>query len=126
MNACVPPTPNGFALAETLVAAAIIAIMTGVAFGTLASNAQSMRMIDARRQGLAVAQSALARAEARSPLIPEETSGEDGAYRWAVTTTAYNDNARSGGPPLMKLSVDVTSGTDRQTLIQLETLRLAR
>jgi type II secretory pathway pseudopilin PulG len=121
-----PPAANGFALAETLVAAAIIAIMTGVAFQSIASNAQSMRMIDARRQGLAVAQSALALAEARSPLMSGETSGAEGGYRWIVTTSTYNDNARSDGPPLMLLTVDVTGTADRRPLVHLETLRLAR
>jgi type II secretory pathway pseudopilin PulG len=117
---------QGFALAETLVAVAILAGMTALLYDSIASNARVSRLAEQRRAAVVVAQSALALATTSVP--PRELLDLPTQHGYVATLAvgAYDTNARSGGPPLEHIVVTVTHPPEAALLARLETLRLKR
>lgn len=116
---------QGFALAETLVAAAIIAAMLGVTFQTIESGARQARMIEDRRQAMLVAQSQLTAVGAAQSTSFGETAGLTSGIRWRLTVQPYRANEASGAR-LEQVSVTAGLASDKRDLVVLRTIRVAR
>ena len=117
---------QGFALAETLVAAAIMAGMTALLYESIALNARASRLAEQRRAAVVVAQSALALASTSVPPAELQDLPIQHGYVATLDVGAYDTNARSGGPPLEHIVVTVTHPPEAALLARLETLRLKR
>lgn len=117
---------EGFALAETLVAAAIIAAMMGLAYHTIATNAQAARLITERREAVLIAQSVLAEATGSASDAGRVYGGRAGRLSWQVATSPYSTGARAGGPPLKQVTVSVFGERPQSPILTLTTLRLSR
>jgi type II secretory pathway pseudopilin PulG len=116
---------KGFALAETLVATAIIAAMLGVTFQSIESGARQTRMIEDRRQAMLIAQSQLTAVGSAQSTSLGETSGITSGIRWRLSVQPYRANQQSGA----KLElVSLTAGLEREKrdLVILKTIRVSR
>lgn len=116
----------GFALLETLVAAAIIAATMGMTYEAVASGARTAREMQDRRQASLVAQSLLAQVGATIALSPGASSGRDGALTWLVEVApvAGDDAPGAGGPPLMSVRATVGRVGEARPLVALRTLKV--
>lgn len=118
---------EGFALAETLVAAAIIAAMMGLTYQTVSANAQAARLIAERREAVLVAQSVLAQATGPTSDGGQAAGGgRAGSLSWRVATNPYSTGARAGGLPLEQVTVNVFGKRPHAPVMTLATLRLVR
>ncbi len=118
-------TQNGFALVETLIATAIIAVMLGVTLQAIALGARQTRMIEDRRQAMLIAQSQLSAAGAAQSDVFGDSNGLTSGIRWRITRRPY----RTDQPSVARLEeVTVTAGRadDPRALIILKTVRVAR
>lgn len=116
---------SGFALAETLVATAIIAGMLGVTFQTIENGARQARLIEDRRQAMLIAQSQLTAVGSAQSTRFSETSGLTSGIRWRLSVKPY----RADQPSIARLEqVSVTAGlaSDTRDLVVLRTVRVAR
>ena len=77
------PSEDGFALVETLIATAIVALMASMLFGIVIQDTRTRRALADRRLAVAIAQSHLEQAAVvgRSDDLP--LSGTDQGFRWA-------------------------------------------
>ena len=120
---CHPDDEAGFALLETMIALAIMAVMAGLTFLTISTNAQVVRDVALRRRAALVAQSVLDRTVAAGPDAPRE--GRDAGLIWTAAVTPYGgDGVLHGGVSLV--TVTVTDGRVERPLIRLRTLGLSR
>lgn len=115
----------GSMLIETLIAAAIVAMMTGAMFVSLAGSAERQRMVVARRQALMVARSELALVGAEVPASPGRVTGLSGPYAWQIDISPYGGdlNASQAGA-LAAVTVTVRHDPRGAALATLHTLRL--
>ncbi len=120
-----PSHDSGFALTETLVSAAIIAVMLGVTFQSITASAQQSRMIEERRAALLVAQSQIAAANAATSTSFGDVRGVSNDIAWRITIASYR-GAVSASVPLELVTVSSGNGMDGKPLISLKTLRIAR
>ena len=116
---------SGFALAETLVSAAIIAAMLGVMLQSITANAQQSRMIEQRRLALLVAQSQMAVADAVTATSFGDVRGVNKGIKWQVSITPYSGTT-SASVPLELVTVSAGNGKKDAPLITLKSLRIAR
>lgn len=120
---------RGSIFLETLVAAAIVALIAGALFSTLADGARHANMTRDRALALMVAQSQLAQVGHTIPLRAGETSGALGleAIRldWSVIMSPAALSAGAGGAgQLLRVDVRVGRPGMRRPLVALSTLRL--
>ncbi len=120
------PDERGYALAEALIATAIIAAMMAVTFQTIAAAAAATRLINERRMAMMVAQSALSLAESEGRFGSNGNAGQSGDYSWQVTTSGFGRGDAGEAAPLRLLRVTVRDVRTGQALASLQTLRLAR
>ncbi len=116
---------NGFALAETLVSAAIIAAMLGVTFQSITASAQQSRMIEQRRLALLIAQSQIAVADAATETSFGETRGQTVGVSWRVSISSY-PAITAASVPLELVTVSAGNGKEGTPLVTLKSLRIAR
>lgn len=116
---------RGFALAETLVAAAIIAGMLGVTFQTIENGARQARLIEDRRQAMLVAQSQLTAVGSAQSTSFGETSGLTSGIRWRLMVQPFRADEPSGAR-LEQVSVAAGLAGDKRDLVVLRTIRVAR
>lgn len=116
---------SGFALAETLVATAIIAAMLGVTFQSIETGARQTRQIEDRRKAMLIAQSQLTAVGSAQSASFGETSGLTSGIRWRLSVQPYRANEPSGA---RLEAVSVTAGLAGETrdLVILNTIRVAR
>jgi hypothetical protein len=112
----------GFALAETLIAAAIIAGVTVLAFDVIAQDARVRIAMRERREAVLVAQSMLAGAAAGAVRTDH---GETDGLRWRLARNSY-DSGGSAEVPLDRIVVRVSDASTGRGLVSLETLALRR
>jgi type II secretory pathway pseudopilin PulG len=124
MKARLIRTEAGFALVETLIAAAIIATMTGVFFQIIASHAHSVQAMADRRAAAMVARSALDAAIGDNEGILARR-GTDSRLQWQVTIDPYEPRAGTA-PPLDIVTVTVTVTGARRPVLRLSSLRVGR
>jgi type II secretory pathway pseudopilin PulG len=116
---------SGSMLVETLIAAAIVAAMTGAMFVSLAGSAERQRMVAQRRQALMVARSELALVGAEVPARPGRVTGLSGPYAWQIDISPYGGDlnpSQAGG--LAAVTVTVRRDPHGAPLATLHTLRL--
>ena len=116
---------SGFALAETLVATAIIAAMLGVTFQSIEAGARQTRQIEDRRKAMLVAQSQLTAVGSAQSTSFGETSGLTSGIRWRLSVQLYRANEPSGAR-LETVSVTAGLASDKRDLVILNTIRVAR
>ena len=116
---------SGFALAETLVAAAIIAAMVGVTFQSIETGARQTRLVEERRKAMLVAQSQLTAVGSAQSTSLGETSGLTSGIRWRLSVQPYRANEPSGAR-LETVSVTAGLASDKRDLVILKTIRVAR
>lgn len=97
---------NGFALAETLVALAIVATMLAVTFRVIGSNALIVRQTDDRAIAALVARSAVDYAAGVGPIGDGPLSGVSAGYRWEAALSPYG-GGRENAARLRRVSVTV-------------------
>jgi type II secretory pathway pseudopilin PulG len=116
---------SGFALAETLVATAIIAAMLGVTFQSIEAGARQTRQIEDRRKAMLVAQSQLTAVGSAQSSSLGETSGLTSGIRWRLSVQPYRADEPSGAR-LEAVSVTAGLASDKRDLVILKTIRVAR
>ncbi len=115
----------GSAFIETLIAAAIIALVLGTTYRAVADSAARHRMAEARRAALLIAQSELAAVGAEIPMAPGRTTGVDGGYVWQVDVSPYSAAAqKSRAGDLYRVAVSVRPRAPSRGLASLDSLRL--
>lgn len=115
---------EGFALAETLVASAIVAGMLGITLQVLTTRARTTRMIEDRRLATLVAQSQMSVFIAASDTDQLQSHGRTSGVEWHVIIEPYP--TRYAQPRLERVSVDAGTGRAGRPLIRLHSLRIAR
>jgi type II secretory pathway pseudopilin PulG len=115
---------QGSVLVETLVATAIVTMMTAALYGALGDAAERARAAEARRAALLVAQSALAGAPAAGAFRTGRVTGADGPYVWEIVASPQSA-APSASGRLVRLEVRVRRQDAPDVLARLSTLRLA-
>ena len=113
---------SGFSLVETLIATAIIAGMTMMAFQTISANAQATRLMIDRRAAVLVAKSALDSAIGSTDMA---RTGVSGALQWRLSVEPYQPRA-NGAPPLDRVTVIVASAQSGRSVLRLSSLRVGR
>lgn len=127
MRATVPEERSeGFSLVETLVALAVIAMMSGLFFDSISANAKLAHTVAARREAMLLAQSLLAAATAPSDARDVADSGSSRNLRWRIVRAPRGGGARDGGIPLEEVRIEVADRVTGRRLTSVRTLRLAR
>lgn len=121
-----PEGRNGFALAEAIVALAIVAAMSALLFEIIATRAAAVRKLEAQREALLIAQSVLATAGNSGPAQAEQESGTEDGFVWKVARASYETEGRAEGVALQQVAVLVSLPGDQLPLVRLSTLRAAR
>ena len=116
---------HGFALAEALVALAIVALLSGLLFGVIRSSAAAQSGLMDRRIALLVAQSALAQAQALPGSGAERSDGEDMRFSWQIERGPAAGDIRSA-IPMERITVYVRGRDTGRMLAELTDVRLAR
>ena len=114
----------GFALVETLIAAAILCTRLAAYLQSAASGAATERMIADRREATLIARSALEAAGTVGADAQLTQGGANDRYRWTVSVAPYGD--ATGGPGLQVARVVVLDRATGRPLVRLATLRLSR
>ena len=116
---------GGAIFVESLVAAAIVAMILATTFRVIADGAARERESEQRRMALLVAQSELAAVGVEIPLEPGENEGVSGDMVWTVDVAPYSDESgASSAGDLSKVVVSVRPRAGGRNLVALETLRL--
>jgi hypothetical protein len=116
---------SGAIFVESLVAAAIVAMILVTTFRVIADGAVHARMTEQRRIALLVAQSELAAVGSEIPIEAGENSGVSGGMVWTVDISPYSDESgASTVGALWQVAVSVRPRAERRDLIRLRTLRL--
>lgn len=116
---------EGFSLVETLVALAVIAMMSGLFFDSISTNAKLAHTVAARREAVLLAQSLLAAATAPSDTRNVADSGSSRNLRWRITRVPHGGDARDSGVPLEEVRIEVADRATGRRLTSVRTLRLA-
>lgn len=119
-------TENGSIVIEAMIAAAVVAAMLGASFEAIQSTAGQSRKIEARREAMLVAQSALATVGTEVPVVPGSTDGMSGALLWRVDITPTEASGDSSVGALDLVTVTVRTPEAPAPLATLRTLRLDR
>jgi general secretion pathway protein I len=116
---------SGTMMVETMIAAAIVAVMLSAMYVSLSGSAERQRMVAARRQALMIARSELALVGAEVPATPGRTTGLAGSYAWQIDIAPYGGDLNSSeAGPLGVVTVTVAPGGGGRPLATLRTLRI--
>ena len=122
-----PHNDSGLALLEVLVAFAIAAAALGVLFSGALDGLRSAHTAARLEEALSHARSHLAVLDHGQPIVPGETSGDDGGgfhYRMRIAPIASATPA--GDPTLYAIRITITWTEDgRARNVSLDTQRLA-
>ena len=120
-----PRGDSGTMLVETMIAAAIVAVMLSAMYVSLSGSAERQRMVAERRQALMVARSELALVGAEVPATPGRTTGLSGGYAWQIDIAPYGGDLNSSeAGPLGVVTVTVARNGQGRPLATLRTLRV--
>lgn len=115
----------GSVFVESVIAAAIVAMVLAATLRTIADSAARERAIEARSTAMQIAQSEIAAVGSEIPLAAGETSGVVGAQVWRVRISPYEEaGGDSAAGPLWRVAVSVQARGGGGDLARLETLRL--
>jgi len=116
---------RGAIFIESLVAAAIVAMILATTFHVIADGAARARVTEQRRMALLVAQSTLATVGTALPVASGENTGVSGDMAWTVDISPYSDESgASTVGALWRVAVSVRPRAGGRNLIALQTLRL--
>lgn len=115
---------QGSILVETLVATAIVSLMTAALFGGLGDAAARSRELEARRLALLTARSVLAVGLTGNASGAGRMTGVDGAFAWDLSATPAGGGSASTAGSLVRLEVRVRDRASGAQLARLATLRL--
>lgn len=116
---------SGSVLIEALVACAIVAMLLGMTYQTIAGSAARARAADASRGALLTAQSVMAGVGSETPLIPGGSGGAQGDLVWQVEIGRYQSGfAGSAAGGLYSVSVEVRRRESQRVLASLHSLRV--
>jgi len=113
----------GSVLIETMVAAAIVAIMLVAMYRGIGDSAARDRTAAEKRIALLIAQSEMDAVGTTVPLVPGMTGGIEGQFVWRIDIQPYSvqsDNAGAGR--LLQVTVSVRDGQAGTNLVTLSTL----
>ena len=116
---------RGSILIETMVAAAIVALMLAAMYSGIGDSAMRNRQLAERRTALLIAQSELDAVGSSVPLSPGVTGGVEGAYVWRVDIEpqgAAQGNGTAG--QLWQVTVSVRPSNGNVALVTLRSLAL--
>ena len=116
---------DGSVFVESLVAAAVVALVLAATCRTVADSAARHRLIEARRTALMVARSQLAAVGFAIPVSAGVVSGSDAGYSWRadMAPCAFDQVANTAGQ-LYCVSVSVQSRDGGRPLATLNSRRL--
>ncbi len=116
---------SGFALIETLVATAIVAMMAAMLFDVVIRDSMAHRALAQRRVAVAIAQSRLEQAAVVGLTGDLPSNGVDQGFQWRITKALSGGNARETGPPLSLVTVEVAPVGQPRPMVRLQTLQIA-
>ena len=117
---------HGAIVIEAMIAAAIVAAMLGAAFEATQSTARQSRLVEARREAMLVAQSAMATVGVEIAVVPGRTDGGSGTLLWRVEIAAAAAGGDSSAGVLDTVTVTVRSADAADAAAPLATLRSLR
>ena len=119
-RACRRGGEGGFALAETLIATMIIAVMLGVFFQSLSTTSRASALQQGERRSALLAASILARIGADIALAPGTTEGNTDGLDWHVEIDPYRPGSAGGieSRHLLRISVSVASALGGRVAVQ--------
>lgn len=116
---------GGFALVETLIAAAIIAGMLAAVFQVIQTGAQQSRSVEQRRLAILTAQSQLAAVGAAENNRLGESRGVSNGISWRISITPRG-RSRSSTARLEDVTVTTGIAGEERDLFVLRTIRVAQ
>ncbi len=121
---------RGFGLFELLVALALVAATTAVAFRIMGGAARGAGDAERHTRAVLLAESRMAEIGAAGPLRPGEATGDGGdGYLWHVSIRPFQTGQAApapGAPVALQVTVTVAWGSEeRPGEFSLTTLRLA-
>ncbi len=111
---------RGTVFLETIIAAAILAGILGVAFDTLRDSAARVRRVRLQQQAMLVAQSRLAEYPLTQSVRADRLSGTVPGFGWTVTIAPGRGEAENG---LMRVTAIVGDSSGNGVRVALATLR---
>ena len=113
----------GSVLIEAMVAAAIVALMLGAMYRSIADDARGERVLVQKRAALLIAQSELDAAGTVTPLAAGAIAGVEDNYVWRMDMEPYASAQGSAGK-LWQVTVTVRPRDGSVSLVTLRTLAL--
>jgi len=123
-----PQSEGGFALAETLIAVAIIAAMLGVTFQILSTASRASSMLRDQRRAALFAASIMARVGTDIALVSGATDGQTDGLDWRVDIEPYrasSSDEAAESPHLLRVDVSVALPSRERGRVELQSLRFA-
>lgn len=117
---------QGFALVDAMVALAIFAVMTGLLFQTVSSNAMAKRHVVQSRRAILIAQSRLAELQDQDSFNALQAGGRDSNFVWRTQVDRFAQAATDNSHGLETVSVAVTDSATGRVIVTLSSLRLSR
>lgn len=114
---------RGSIFIETVIAAAILAMILGAAFTVLRDTSARARRAERMQDAVLIAQSRLAEYPLTRPTPPQSRTGLEGRYRWSVRVDRQSGGALTRGIQPVRLTVTVGSLDDAQVRLTLASLR---
>lgn len=116
---------NGSVLIEAMVAAAIVALMLGALYRSMADSAARDGSLALKRTALLIAQSELEAVGSAIPLAAGISGGVDGDYVWRVDVEPYATSQGAGSAgSLWNVTVSVRESRGSVSLVTLRSLAL--
>jgi hypothetical protein len=115
----------GTIFVESIIAAAIVAMVVGAAFRVIVEGASRDRSLEVRKVALLLAESQLAAVGSAIPLHEGRSVGQVGEMFWSVDLGPYDDGiAPSTAGALWRVAVAVRARPGAAPLARIATLRL--
>ena len=114
---------SGYAIAEALIALAIIALMTALVFQAITQLGSTTIQTGERRHAYLLARSVMAGATVSTQGEPMPPTGSDNGFAWRVTFAPYRTEMGSA-LALEQVSVVVSDETTGRPLARLDSLKI--
>jgi len=114
---------GGYAIAEALIALAIIALMTGLVFQAITQLGSTTIQTGERRHAYLLARSIMAGATVSTQGAPMPPTGSDNGFAWRITFAPYRSELGSA-LALEQVSVMVSDETTGRPLAKLDSLKI--
>jgi Tfp pilus assembly protein PilV len=120
------PSDSGSVLIETVIAAAILAMILGTGLAAIGNTLNRSRILEDQQKALLVAQSQLSLFGPSVRANDGRANGVDGILSWEINVEPYtNTKALGNDTALLLITIEVFKENPHQRLVQLRTLRIA-